>query len=103
MKKIFVLIAVCAISLSSANVFAQQTEEELPVTKTYADQGDYKKIHTDKLSEIIKAAVEKDFPEATISEAYTDKKGNCKLILTINNTTKTVYANSRGEWFTPEE
>ncbi len=105
MKKIPVLLAICAISLSSTITSAQQAEEALPITKTEAstDQKDYTEIHTDKLSEIIKAAVEKEYPGATISEAYTDKAGNYKLVLAMDNGTKTAYTNSRGEWFTPEK
>ncbi|WP_438710768.1 hypothetical protein ACSTS3_18955 [Aquimarina muelleri] len=105
MKKIPVLLAICAISLSSTIASAQQAEEVLPITKTEAttNQEDYEEFPTDKLSEIIKAAVEKDFPGATISEAYTDKTGNYKLVLTMDNSTKTAYTNSRGEWFTPKK
>ncbi|WP_438425976.1 hypothetical protein [Aquimarina macrocephali] len=105
MKKISIIAAICVVLFSFQTVSAQEVEEALPITKTEAstNQEDYKQVKIDKLSEIIKAAVEKDFPEASISEAYTDKIGNYKLILTIGNDTKTVYTNARGEWFDPSK
>ncbi|WP_074406911.1 hypothetical protein [Aquimarina megaterium] len=105
MKKISIIAAICVVLFSFETVSAQEVEEALPITKTEAstNQQDYKQVKIDKLSEIIKAAVEKDFPEASISEAYTDKIGNYKLILAIGNDTKTVYTNARGEWFDPNK
>lgn len=105
MKKISIIAAIGVVLFSFETVSAQEIEEALPITKTEAstDQQDYKQVKIDKLSEIIKAAVEKDFPEARISEAYTDKIGNYKLILAIGNDTKTVYTNARGEWFDPSK
>ncbi|PKV48481.1 hypothetical protein ATE84_0480 [Aquimarina sp. MAR_2010_214] len=103
MKKTSIITAVGVVLFSLQTVSAQQAEEALPITKTEAstDQDDYKQIKVDNLSEIIKAAVEKDYPKASIAEAYADKIGNYKLILAMGKDTKTVYTNARGEWFDP--
>ncbi len=105
MKKIHIIYIACMVLFSSQYMIAQQDEEALPITMTEAatDQDKYMQMKVDKLSEIVKAAVEKDFPKASISEAYTDKVGNYKLILAMDSDTKTVYTNARGEWFNPEE
>jgi hypothetical protein len=105
MKKISVITAIGVVLFSLQTVSAQQAEEALPTTKTEAsiNQDDYKQIKINNLSEIIKAAVEKDYPKASIAEAYGDKVGNYKLILAIGKDTKTVYTNARGDWFDPNK
>ncbi len=105
MKKINIILVICSVFYSSQITYGQQYDEDaLPIVESdpYFDQDSYTLIKTDKLSEIIKAAVEKDFPKATIAKAFTDNTGNYKLILKTGNTTKTVYTNARGEWFTPK-
>ncbi len=101
MKKLSIIIAAMTVLFSFQTLSAQQTEETNQKTQAVVQQDEYKQVEADKISEIIKAAVEKDFPGTTITEAYTDKIGNYKLVLTIENDIKTVYTNNRGEWFDP--
>lgn len=105
MKKIPMVALLCPIIFSMQSITAQQSKEALLLhpTEVVEVQDKYQPLKVDKLSEIIKAAVEKDFPGASIAEAYTDKIGNYKLVLTIENDSKTVYTNARGEWFYPEK
>ncbi|WP_160114070.1 hypothetical protein [Aquimarina sp. AU119] len=105
MKKIPMIALLCAIVFSMQNVSAQQSQEVLPLDpiEVVEVQDNYQPLKVDRLSEIIKAAVEKDFPGASIAEAYTDKIGNYKLVLAMGNDSKTVYTNARGEWFDPEK
>ncbi|WP_109302228.1 hypothetical protein [Aquimarina sp. AU474] len=103
MKKISILITVFAILCSYHNTTAQESNSTEKKTEEAITQNGYQKIELSKVSEIIRAAVEKDYPGASITEAYIDTHKNYKLILAINNETKTVYTNARGEWFDPSK
>ena len=103
MKKLPILAAFFAILFSIQNISAQEIASTTEKKEGITQQDTYQKIELDKVSEIIKAAVEKDFPGASIAEAYIDANKNYKLVLTLNNETKTVYTNARGEWFDPNK
>ncbi|MFC5047940.1 hypothetical protein ACFSTE_00840 [Aquimarina hainanensis] len=102
MKKLSILIAVFVVSFSST-IIAQgsQTAPAIEEAVIEVAQEKYTKVATDQVSNVVKAAVEKDFEGATIKEAFQDEEGNFKLVLVIGEETKTVYANKNGEWFNP--
>ncbi len=105
MKKTSIIILLCAFVFSMQNISARQSKKTLSINSVelIEIQDKYQPFKIDKFSEIIKAAVEKDFLGASITEAFTDKKGNYKLVLVIDNDTKIVHTNARGEWFNSEK
>ncbi|MCZ4317567.1 hypothetical protein O4H26_01050 [Aequorivita viscosa] len=64
---------------------------------------DYKEVNASEVPQTVKAAVAKDFSDATISKAYVNAKGDYKIELTTADAkSATVYANAKGEWIKNE-
>ena len=95
MKKIILSIAILA---SGVATYAM-VSPVMPTTSINIVMNDeFTEITVDKLPEAVTNAVTKDFATATISKAYVNANGQYKLELTIDDASKTVYADSEGNW-----
>lgn len=107
MKKLSVIITVVAVAFFS-QVNAQSEDlafvaENDLLTEIPENLGTYSPIEIADVPEEVATAVATDFEEATIVEAYVDEESNYKLVLTMGEDSKTVYANAAGEWIEPNE
>jgi len=64
---------------------------------------DFQEIKATDVPQPVKDAVAKTFEDATITQAYKNEKGEFKLVLAtanddLNETSQTVYLNSKGAW-----
>lgn len=104
MKKLVYTVAAAALFFATQNATAQTeatpTEES---TEAVAPTQDYAAIEVSEVPEAVTASVAKDFEGAAISEVHKDGQGNYKLVLTMGEESKTVYANESGEWIEPNE
>ena len=94
MKKV-AFILVCTLG-----IFGTMMAESVYTTSSaiiYTQDG-FEKISVSDLPNAVKEAVAKDFSEATVSEAFVNENKQYKLVLTMGEESKTVYANEKGEW-----
>ncbi|OEK08756.1 hypothetical protein A8C32_00315 [Flavivirga aquatica] len=94
MKKLILTVAILAGGIST---FALSNNILPTETITILNQ-EFKEITINELPTAVTNAILKDFPSATVSKAYVNNKGQYKLILSIKEESKTVYANEKGEW-----
>lgn len=59
---------------------------------------DFTEIKTDALPEAVTAALEKDFPGATINKAYVNGETQYKLEVTNGDEEIVLYADAEGNW-----
>ncbi len=98
MKKLIIATAVILGTLTSIN--AQSSFKETPSKAQVASSQDgYKEVKTSELPQAVKDAIAKDLEGAIVSKAYANEKGEFKLVVTTpDKLSKTLYANSKGEW-----
>ena len=98
MNKLMFAIAIAFVTLTVTN--AQSSSLETPTKALNASvQDDYKEVNVSDLPQAVKDAVAKDLEGATVSKAYTNGKGEFKLVVTTTDEqSKTLFANSKGEW-----
>ena len=98
MKK---LIFATVFSLGSLTAFAQDTEDvQADATEVVAAaQDEFSEIAVEELPEAVTAAVEKNYPTATINKAYANEAKQFKLEVSLEDgTTGTLYADENGNW-----
>ncbi|MEX0291314.1 MAG: hypothetical protein AB3N14_19580 [Flavobacteriaceae bacterium] len=98
MKK---LIFAAVLSLGSLTAFAQDTEEaQAEATEVVAAaQDDFSEIAVEELPEAVTAAVEKNYPTATINKAYVNEAKQYKLEVSLEDgTSGTLFADENGNW-----
>ncbi len=98
MKK---LIFAAVLSLGSLTAFAQDAEAaQADATEVVtAAQDDYSEIAVEELPEAVTAAVEKNYPTATINKAYVNEAKQYKLEVALEDgTSGTLYADENGNW-----
>ena len=98
MKKLFFA---AVFTMGSLTAFAQDTEEVQADTAEVvaAAQDDYTEISVDELPEAVTAAVEKNYPTATINNAYVNEAKEFKLEVSLEDgTSGTLYADENGNW-----
>lgn len=98
MKK---LIFAAMLSLGSLTAFAQDTEEvQAEATEVVAAaQDDFSEIAVEELPEAVTAAVEKNYPTATINKAYVNESKQYKLEVSLEDgTSGTLFADENGNW-----
>jgi len=94
-------IVALAIALGTLTVtYAQSSSSETPTKAQYASvQDGYKEVKVSELPQAVKDAVAKDLEDMIVSKAYSNGKGEFKLVVTTpDKLSKTLYANSKGEW-----
>jgi hypothetical protein len=101
MKKLFL---VGALALGSLTAFAQDTETEevqsAESTEVEATaQDDFSEVAVEELPEAVTAAVEKNYPTATINKAFVNEAKQYKLEVSLEDgTAGTLYADEEGNW-----
>ncbi|MCM4166794.1 hypothetical protein KCTC52924_01647 [Arenibacter antarcticus] len=97
MKKI---LFVAVLSLGSLTAFAQEGEEVTQeATEVVVAQDDFTAIETSELPEAVSNAVATNYPSATISKAFVNKKEEYKLEVALEDgTVGTLYADKDGNW-----
>ncbi len=103
MKK---LIFAAVLSLGSLTAFAQDTQateaEEVQSEATEvvaAAQDDFSEIAVEELPEAVTAAVEKNYPTATINKAAVNEAKQYKLEVSLEDgTSGTLFADEEGNW-----
>ena len=97
MKKLFY---VAALSLSSLTAFAQNSAEaNIGATAEISTQDNYTEIDSSELPEAVTAAIEKDYPTATVSKAFVNKDKQYKLeVILEDGAAGTLYADQDGNW-----
>jgi hypothetical protein len=99
MKKLFFVLA---LSLGSLTAFAQDTEVEAQEEATEVAapaQDDFSEIAVEELPEAVTAAVEKNYPTASINKAYVNESKQFKLEVSLEDgTAGTLYADENGNW-----
>ncbi len=101
MKKLIFAVAILAGGFST---YATTTNNINPVDVvcSVVNEG-FEEISIEKLPTAVVEAVSKDFPDATLSKAFVNEKEQYKLELTVEQETKTVYANKEGNWLEEKE
>lgn len=102
MKKI---LLVTAISLGSMTAFAQeqgkevQYNQETEAVMQAEVQDDFEAIEISELPAAVTEALNSDFPDAEIQEAYVNSKEEYKLVVvTADGSTTELYADADGNW-----
>lgn len=105
MKNFQLFIIIFGLLFTAHFTTARQTKRVNFETKIeiFSYQDDFKAIETDEISDVVKQAVEKEYPSAGIAEAFIDPLGNYKLILVMDQDTKVVYLDTNGNWYSPEK
>ena len=100
MKKVFLF---SALAFSTLTTYATTSVNSIE-TKTVVSQlqEEFKEIKPAEIAQPVKDAVKRDFADATISNAYINDKNEYKLVLTIGDENKTVYADAKGNWLKRE-
>ncbi|MEM7185458.1 MAG: hypothetical protein AAF466_02270 [Bacteroidota bacterium] len=98
MRKLMIAIAIAFGTLTVTNAQSSSLETPTKVRKA-SMQDDYKEVKVSELPQAVKDAVAKDLEGAVVSKAYTNAKGEFKLVVTTSDAkSKTLFANSQGEW-----
>ncbi len=101
--KNFGIVAAIAALVFTTSITAQEEVQTTETAEVVATVGTYEPIEISAIPETVATAVTTDFAGATIAEAYKDEEDNYKLVLTVGEESKTVYANASGEWIEPNE
>ncbi len=98
MRKLMFAIAIVFGTLTITN--AQSSSPETPTKALLASvQDDYKEVNVSELPQAVKDAIAKDLEGAVVSKAYTNGKGEFKLVVTTaDEMSKTLFINKKGEW-----
>ena len=98
MKK---LVLIVALAFGSVSLFAQEaktTVEEM-AAESGAIQEDFSEVAVAELPEAVTAAVVKNYPTATINNAYVNEAQQFKLEVSLEDgTLGTLYADAEGNW-----
>lgn len=100
MKKVILTVAILAGGLSTFATTNNLCETQ-NMKVVLVD--DFKEISINKLPSAVTNAVKDDFETATINKAYINKKGQYKLDLMVEGTTKTVFASKDGKWIDKDD
>lgn len=97
-KSIFIVL----FSLGALTAFAQEETDQLQEEATEqiaGAQDNYSEITMDELPDNVTAAVEQNYPNATISKAYSNEDNNFKLEVAMeDDTLATLYLDSEGNF-----
>ncbi|MFC4739364.1 hypothetical protein ACFO3U_05100 [Flavobacterium ponti] len=100
MKKVFLL---SALAFASLTTFATTQVNSIETTTLISQsQEEFKEIKPTDIAQPVKDAIKRDFADATVSNAYVNEKNEYKLVLSIGDDSKTVYADAKGNWLKRE-
>lgn len=100
MKKVFLLSALAFTSLTTFatnQVISNEIKTVISLT-----QEEFKEIKSTEVAAPVLEALKRDFADATISNAYINEKNEYKLVLSMGDDSKTVYADAEGNWLKRE-
>ncbi len=97
------LLFATALSLGTLTAFAQDNEsKDLQQTGTEVSatiQDGFTEISKKEIPSAVKDALKKDQPDARISKAFVNEKGQYKLEVTkADGTTSELYSDAQGKW-----
>ena len=98
MKK---LMLVAVMALGTMTAFAQEVETavEEVATEAVTAQDDFTETVVAELPEEVTAAVAKNYPTATIDNAFVNEEKQYKLEVSLEDgTSGTLYADAEGNW-----
>lgn len=100
MKKLIFTVALTFVGLTA---FAQETDTEEVQTETTeaveAAQDGFSEVAVEELPEAVTAAVEKNYPTATINKAHVNEAKQYKLEVSLEDGTSGVlFADENGNW-----
>ncbi len=105
MKNFGILTAVAAFVFTTS--ITAQEGGQIAMTDTATEvvttMEAYEPIEISALPEAVVTAISTEFSGATVAEAYKDKDDNYKVVLTVGEESKTVYADAAGKWIEPNE
>ncbi|RKF04763.1 hypothetical protein C8N26_0152 [Tenacibaculum lutimaris] len=95
MKNLILAVAI----LTGVSTYATVNNTVSPITpiQTVLENG-FQEVSLDKLPTAIVDALKNSFPSATLNKAYANEKEQYKLEISIENETKTLYADKDGNW-----
>jgi len=95
---IVMVLGIVTITQSQSSLASTSTEDA-PTTPTQVAQDDYSEVKVSDLPQAVKDAVAKDLEDTIITQAFANKKGVFKLVVTTTNKeAKTLFINRKGEW-----
>jgi len=97
MKK---LMIVAVMAFGTMTAFAQEeVNVEAEATEVVAAQDDFSEVAVTELPEAVTEAVAKNYPTATIKNAYVNEAQQYKLeVFLEDGTAGTLYADAEGNW-----
>ncbi|WP_298996587.1 hypothetical protein [uncultured Tenacibaculum sp.] len=95
MKKLILAVAI----LTGVSTYAVVNNTVSPITPvhTVVENG-FQEISLDKIPTTITNSLKNSFPSATLSKAFVNEKEQYKLEISVENETKTLYADKDGNW-----
>ena len=98
MRKLIIAIAIAFGTLTVTN--AQSSSPDTPTKALQASvQDDYTEVNVSDLPQALKDTIAKDLEGAVVSQAYSNLKGEFKLVVTTaDDVSKILFANEKGEW-----
>ncbi|MFB9056820.1 hypothetical protein ACFFU9_08710 [Mariniflexile ostreae] len=96
MKKLILTVAIVASGVSTFALSNPILNDQAAVTVVMNDE--FQEVAVDQLPEAVTTAVEKDFAGATITKAFVNSSEQYQLILSIEGSNGTVYADKDGNW-----
>nr|WP_299031070.1 hypothetical protein [uncultured Tenacibaculum sp.] len=92
------LILAAAI-LAGASTYATVNNTNTPITQVHKIvENGFQEISLDKIPTTITNSLKNSFPSATLSKAFVNEKEQYKLEISVENETKTLYADKDGNW-----
>ncbi len=95
MKNLILAVAI----LTGVSTYATVNNTVSPITPvhTVVENG-FQEMSLDKVPTTITNSLKNSFPSATLSKAFVNEKEQYKLEISVENETKTLYADKDGNW-----
>ena len=95
MKNLFLSAAIVLGGLTS---FASTSPVSTNIIKTISVQDEYTEIKLEEIPAPVTEALKKAYPDAVLSKAYKNAKGEFKLDVTVGEKVGSLFANADGTW-----
>tara|TARA_R110000868_G_scaffold242970_1_gene498654 strand:- start:352 stop:648 length:297 start_codon:yes stop_codon:yes gene_type:complete len=95
MKK---LLLSAAIVLGSLSTFAATTATVNPTVKSVTIADEFTEIKIEELPAAVTEALEKAYPDAVLTKAYTNENKEYKLDVTVGEKVGSLFADANGNW-----
>ena len=100
MKKLILAVAILAGVSTYATV--NNTISPINPVHTVVEDG-FQEVSLDKLPAAVVNSIKESFPKATLSKAFVNSKEQYKLEISVENTSKTLYADKEGNLLDEKE